>query len=945
MLQRNLKGQRMVFTALLLLGVAVSLWLAVPVASTVMPETGVIYVAESSLNGNCYSITSYPIGANGNVAPIAPNNTGLCAPAGIAVDGSGNIYVLNNGSREGGEDTVTVYSADSKGDATPSATISGPNTGLNRPVGIAVDHGGNIYVANQGPFSNGSFASSVTVYPAGSNGDILPSATISGANTGLRDPSGITLDGSGNVYVANQGNNYLGVDWTVAVYPAGSNGNVAPSATIGGSNTGLDGTGTGGIAVDRSGNIYVLGSGTVSVYPVGSNGNVSPSATISGPFTGLGGSTGIAVDGSGKIYVSNTGGNSGSVTVYPAGSNGDILPSATISGPSAGLDSPIGIALDGSGNMYVANGGGNAAEPSLTVYPAGSSGDVAPIASISSAIGGLGSPAGVAVDASGNIYVANDGGCAGLNGGADTVTVYAAGSNGSGAPKATISGPNTGLSCPSGVAVDGSGDIYVVVNGDTLTIYPAGSNGNVAPSAAISGSNTGLDTPVGIALDGSGNIYVLNLGFNFSGSPFVTVYAAGSNGNVSPSATISGPNTGLNSPTGIAADDSGDVYIANAGTFSGIGALTVYPAGSNGDVLPSATIAGPSTGLDDPQGIALDAGGNIYVVNQHSFSGGVTVSNASLTVYPAGSNGNASPSATITGGNTGLDNPTGVAVSRAQVATGTPTPTPTSTATATQTATSTATATPTTAATATATLTPTPTATRTATATATLTATASATATATPTPTATPASPLSLSTNSIDFGTVGAGTGAHAMAFSIKNVGRTALSVDVDGSRVLAPFKAKGTGSSALKPHRSRKIIVTFTPTQPGSSQGTIGISASNGESADVSVTGVAQGPSLSVPSTLDFGMVKARHAKTMPLSIGDLGLGVLTGTVNSSGLKPPFAVVSGRGKFRITDGHSHGLKIKFTPRSAGSFSAPLAIISNDPSNHSVTVNVKGSGE
>jgi hypothetical protein len=81
---------------------------------------------------------------------------------------------------------------------------------------------------------------------------------------------------------------------------------------------------------------------------------------------------------------------------------------------------------------------------------------------------------------------------------------------------ATISGPLTQLNLPSGIAVDSSGNIYVANDGssggsiDTITIYPPGSNGNVAPAmlingtvtsgAVISGSLTALSQPTGIAL-------------------------------------------------------------------------------------------------------------------------------------------------------------------------------------------------------------------------------------------------------------------------------------------------------------------------------------------------------------------------------------------------------------------------------------------------------------
>ena len=96
-----------------------------------------------------------------------------------------------------------------------------------------------------------------------------------------------------------------------------------------------------------------------------------------------------------------------SVTIYPAGSNGDVKPIVTISGPNAGLDqhlNPHGIAIDSSGNIYVVNrtygeneGGRDDQGGSVNIYRAGSDGDVAPIARISGPLTTLRYPEDIAV--------------------------------------------------------------------------------------------------------------------------------------------------------------------------------------------------------------------------------------------------------------------------------------------------------------------------------------------------------------------------------------------------------------------------------------------------------------------------------------------------------------------------------------------------------------------
>lgn len=162
---------------------------------------------------------------------------------------------------------------------------------------------------------------------------------------------------------------------------------------------------------------------------------------------------------------------------------------------------------------------------------------------------------------------------------------------------------------------------------NTVTVYAANANGNVAPIAVIGGSNTMLASPTGIALDASGKIYVLNDLENRKGS--ITVYPPleTSTGvlNETPIATIAGSKTLLHNPAGIALDLTGDIYVASESgrrfrphqSYDG-GRVTVYSAGSNGNVAPIATISGTGTGLAYPVSVALDSAHNIYVANLYT---------------------------------------------------------------------------------------------------------------------------------------------------------------------------------------------------------------------------------------------------------------------------------------------------------------------------------------
>ncbi|MFZ0245889.1 NHL repeat-containing protein [Candidatus Binatus sp.] len=422
----------------------------------------------------------------------------------------------------------------------------------------------------------------------------------------------------------------------VTAYPAGSNGDVSPLAPA---PTGLAEPEL--VAIDASGNIYAFNvcNNTITVYAKGSNGDAAPTAIIGGSNTGLTGANSIAVDSSGNIYVLD----GDSVLVYAAGSNGNVAPIATISGSNTGFISPSSIALDSSGNIYVADWGDFIGEGpgSVFVYSAlGSSTgllNVAPIATISGFNTGLVSPVGIAVDSSRNIYVADDGMRYSIIF-PPSVYVFSAGSYGDIAPIATISGSNTGVTYPAGIALDSSRKIYVANSyPGGLTVYPAlgSSTGllNEFPTATINAGNNDISY---FALDSSGNIYWADV---YTNSLFVYPALGSSTGTVneSPIATIStAMTTGLTSPGGIAVDSSGKIYVP--GYNVNVASVFVYPAGSNCNAAPIGAISGPDTLLETPAFVAVDSSGQIYVADDDR-----------VLVYPAGSTGNVAPIATISG--------------------------------------------------------------------------------------------------------------------------------------------------------------------------------------------------------------------------------------------------------------------------------------------------------
>jgi hypothetical protein len=241
----------------------------------------------------------------------------------------------------------------------------------------------------------------------------------------------------------------------------------------------------------------------------------------------------------------------------------------------------------------------NHSSNSITVFKVGLGGHTSELSTIAGDATGLNEPTNVAVDSDGKIYVS----CLFD----DKVLVYARGAKGNVAPIATIAGSNTGLSFPRGIAVDVAGRIYVTNSGDSITVYARGTNGNARPIATITGPNTKLRVVGQIAVDGDGTIFTTN--GTIPPDPVssrINVYAPGANGDVPPIAVIQGSHTGLDQPRSIAVGFGRRLYVGNAGLHAqGPFTVTVYPAGADGDVAPLTTLTGSATGLGFPEGIAL----------------------------------------------------------------------------------------------------------------------------------------------------------------------------------------------------------------------------------------------------------------------------------------------------------------------------------------------------
>jgi sugar lactone lactonase YvrE len=238
----------------------------------------------------------------------------------LAVDHSGTIYAANDSDHQ-----IEIFPPGSNGNVTPQV-LGGSNVPLKATEGIAIDSTGQIYTSD---YRNNA----IFVFPPGTTGNTPPSRTITGANTLLNGPIGMAFDGAGNLLVAN----FYASTENVLKFSPTANGNVAPIAYIGGSNTKLGAPFN--VNVDHKGRIIVADNTATAVliFKPGAHGNATPVATISGSHTSLTNITSTGVDPQGRIYATNVGASPSfvaSVLVFLPTANGDVAPVRTISGPN-----------------------------------------------------------------------------------------------------------------------------------------------------------------------------------------------------------------------------------------------------------------------------------------------------------------------------------------------------------------------------------------------------------------------------------------------------------------------------------------------------------------------------------------------------------------------------------------------------------------------------------
>jgi sugar lactone lactonase YvrE len=454
--------------------------------------------------------------------------------------------------------------------AAGGTTYTTIGTGLTNPTGVTTDQYGNLYI------TNAATPDAIFEMPA-VNGVAQPSQQFT--FLGIYSANGIAIDGLGHVYYTGYSTQTNLNVATVGTFNLGSAAIGTPVSATATTLTVQFNTSVTVAAITPAGTSlgfsYIAGTCAPGAYTAGQTCNVNANYTPTAAGLQEGAVSFTTPTGANIVTASLSGIGLGTVQTNDPG---------TISMIGSGLNTPQGIAVDSALNVYIADPGQNA----VLLYPAGSS-TGAPIGS------GLVGPTSVALDNAGNLYIADSG-----NGRVVEVP-NVAGTLTTSAQTVIV----TGLGSDLGIATDLNSNLYIADSTNNQVLRLGAVAGIPSSSAASqvdlnSSGKSNFTAPIAVATDSLGDVFVADTTAN---SVTEITYYGKQTLNIG---------TGYSHPSGLATDASGSLYIADTGN----GRLIKIPFESpifntNDQYSVGATIVAP-------YGVALDSSANLYVVDSQN---------------------------------------------------------------------------------------------------------------------------------------------------------------------------------------------------------------------------------------------------------------------------------------------------------------------------------------
>lgn len=583
---------------------------------------------------------------------------GFKSPRAIVIDGDGNSYLTDTGNH-----TIRKISPDGvfstlagKGGIPGVADGSGNLARFNTPGGIAVDGAGNVYVADTGNHTIRKIS------PAGEVTTVAGEAGVAGHSDGtgkaahFSAPNAIALESNGNLLVADTANHLIR-----RMTPGGLVTTIAGQAGVTGSTDGSTSVALfnspKALTTDDEDSIYIADTSNRVIRKISAAGNVTTLAGLAG-VTGnvdaIGGAArfsgpeGVCVDAAHNVFVSDLRSirkiaAADAMVTTVAGKAGSYG-STDGSGAAARFTRPEGLVLGPDGSLLVADLGNH------TIRRVTLAGDVTTVAANSTAVAGaidapatsarFNGPMGLTVDGGGSVYIADTGNRTLRMIAPSGVVTTVAGSAGlSGNTDAT--GTDARFTSPRAVAVGPGGIAYVadmVSNSDSTIrqITPAGAVTTLAGTPGSLGITDTLRYLSGLVVDAQSNVFASDqcsirkltpqgVVSVFAGSPckatllsdgtYMLFWKTGSDDGFGTAATFT-------NPSAMTIDAYGNLYVTD---MTACVIRKVTPAGQTttlagkdegpGAVLGSNDGTGSVARFKNPQGIAMDANGTLYIAD------------------------------------------------------------------------------------------------------------------------------------------------------------------------------------------------------------------------------------------------------------------------------------------------------------------------------------------